>query len=119
MARTPSIAKSPMAGRGRQDRWFVYVLRCGDGSFYTGIAKDVRERLAAHAGGKGARYTKGRGPLSVVAMHRCHSKGRALRLEHAFKQLSKSEKAALLQAPDSAGLRAFARRWRSPKCARA
>ena len=96
--------------RPPQDRWFVYILRCGDGSFYAGIAKDVALRVAAHEAGRGARYTRGRGPLTVVAVQLCLSKGRALRLEYAVKQLTKAQKTSLLALPDSEGLRAFARR---------
>lgn len=95
-----------------QDRWFVYVLRCGDGSFYAGIARDVALRLAQHGAGRGAKYTRGRGPLTLMATYLCLSKGRALRLEYALKQLSKAQKVALLAEPSSAGLRAFARRFR-------
>ncbi|CAB1130134.1 GIY-YIG domain-containing protein [Candidatus Hydrogenisulfobacillus filiaventi] len=46
--------------------WYVYLLACGDGSLYTGITTDVRRRLAAHRRGRGARYTRGRGPLVLV-----------------------------------------------------
>ena len=46
--------------------WKVYILRCGDGSLYTGIAVDVEHRLAVHRSGKGAKYTRGRGPLELV-----------------------------------------------------
>ena len=45
--------------------WYVYMLRCGDGSLYTGITDNVLKRLSAHRNGKGAKYTKGRGPLSL------------------------------------------------------
>ena len=47
--------------------WWVYMLRCGDGTLYTGTAVDVNRRAAAHAGGKGAKYTRGRGPIAVVS----------------------------------------------------
>lgn len=77
------------------ERWFVYLLRCGDGSLYTGIARDVAQRVAAHAAGKGAKYTRGRGPLSVCAVRRCDSMGDALRLERAVKALTRVEKEAL------------------------
>lgn len=79
----------------RRDTWFVYVARCSDGSLYTGIAKDVKKRIAQHNAGKGARYTRGRGPLVVCAVRRCASHGEALRLELRIKRLSRSEKEAL------------------------
>ncbi len=89
------------------DPWFVYLARCADGSYYTGIAKDVAERIRAHDAGKGARYTRGRGPLTVCATRRCLSKGTALRLELLVKQLPRAAKEAIA---DPAGFRAFARR---------
>jgi len=46
--------------------WYVYILRCGDGTLYTGITDDVDRRLAAHRAGRGAKYTRGRGPLELV-----------------------------------------------------
>ena len=77
------------------DVWFVYIARCADGSLYTGIARDVAERIAAHDAGKGAKYTRGRGPLEVCAVRRCLSKGEALRLELAVKALPRSAKEGL------------------------
>jgi putative endonuclease len=80
-------------------RWFVYVARCADDSLYCGIARDVAQRIAAHDAGTGARYTRGRGPLCVVLVRRCADKGRALRLEHAIKQLPRAAKEALVAEP--------------------
>jgi putative endonuclease len=91
------------------DRWFVYVARCADGSLYTGIARDVAERIAKHDAGKGAKYTRGRGPLEVCAIRRCHSKGEALRLELAVKALPRPAKEALT-TPRRLGI--FARKIR-------
>jgi len=89
-----------------RDLWFVYLVRCGDGSLYTGIARDVAARIAAHAAGQGARYTRGRGPFELCASRRCGSKGNALRLELAVKRLPRSGKEALLE---DGRLAAFAR----------
>jgi putative endonuclease len=77
------------------DIWFVYVARCADGSLYTGIARDVAERIRAHDAGKGAKYTRGRGPLQVCAVRRCRSKGEALSLELAVKALPRPRKETL------------------------
>lgn len=77
------------------ESWYVYVARCSDGSLYTGIARDVAARIAAHDAGRGARYTRGRGPLTVLAVRRCASKGVALRLELAVKRLPREAKEAL------------------------
>jgi putative endonuclease len=86
--------------------WFVYVLRCGDGSLYTGVAKDVAARLAQHSAGKGARYTRGRGPLELLAKGRCRGRGEALRVEIAFKGLTRDDKLRVL---GSRGLMRFVR----------
>jgi putative endonuclease len=75
--------------------YYVYLLRCGDDSLYCGITNDVDARLEAHRSGKGARYTRGRGPLRLVLKRRCRDKGAALRLEYAIKQLDRSAKLAL------------------------
>jgi putative endonuclease len=73
----------------------VYLVRCADGTLYTGIALDVAARIAAHELGRGARYTRGRGPLVLCAVRRCVSKGEALRLELAVKRLPRSMKEGL------------------------
>jgi putative endonuclease len=74
------------------DVWFVYIARCADRTIYVGIARDVAARIAAHDAGRGARYTRGRGPLTVLAKRRCATKGDALRLEMALKRLPREEK---------------------------
>ncbi|HEV8245164.1 MAG TPA: GIY-YIG nuclease family protein [Polyangiaceae bacterium] len=76
-------------------RWFVYLARCNDGTLYTGVALDVAARIALHDAGKGARYTRGRGPLVLCAVRRCKSQGEALRLELAVKRLSRAKKEKL------------------------
>ena len=75
--------------------WYVYLLRCGDGTLYCGITKDVEARLAQHQEGKGARYTKGRGPLEVVYQEACSSKSEALRREIRIKRMRREEKLGL------------------------
>lgn len=72
--------------------WFLYVLRCGDGTLYTGIALDVAARLQAHSEGRGARYTKGRGPLELVHQTAIGSRSEALKAERAFKALPRAQK---------------------------
>lgn len=76
--------------------WYLYILRCGDGSLYTGITVDVEKRLEAHRSGKGAKYTRGRGPLELVYRESCADHSAALRRERAIKALSKEEKLALI-----------------------
>jgi putative endonuclease len=97
--------------RAEAQPWFVYLARCADDTLYVGIALDVAARIAAHDAGRGARYTRGRGPLIVCATRRCASKGEALRLEYALKHLSRAEKQALIRGRR---LAAFARRSSKP-----
>lgn len=78
------------------EAWSFYVLGCGDGSLYAGIAKDVRARLAMHRDGKGARYTRGRGPLRLRAAQPCGAKGDALAVEARFKKLPRALKVHLV-----------------------
>lgn len=91
----------------RSETWYVYIARCADGSLYTGIARNVVERLAKHDAGKGARYTRGRGPLTLCAVRRCASQSAALRLELQVKRLDRAQKELLT---DPSRFRAFARR---------
>jgi putative endonuclease len=79
-------------------RWYVYVARCRDGTLYCGVATDVAARIAKHNAGKGARYTRGRGPIEPVAVRTCPTHGDALRLEIAVKRLSREQKEALIDA---------------------
>jgi predicted GIY-YIG superfamily endonuclease len=75
--------------------WFVYLLRCGDHTLYCGIALDVGARLKQHQEGKGAKYTRGRGPLELVYREACATKADALRRERAIKRLRRVEKLRL------------------------
>jgi putative endonuclease len=79
--------------------WHVYLARCADDTLYCGIARNVSERIAAHDAGKGARYTRGRGPLQVLATQRCRDHGLALRVERAVKALPRTDKLALAENP--------------------
>ena len=80
------------------DSWTVYMLRCGDGSLYTGVAKDLARRVAQHSAGRGAKYTRGRGPLEVVHSEGGYGHGNALRRELAIKRMPKRRKLALVHA---------------------
>lgn len=77
--------------------WYLYMLRCRDGSLYTGITTDVERRLEAHRSGKGAKYTRGRGPLTLVYQERCGDHSRALRRELEIKALTAAEKNQMVQ----------------------
>lgn len=76
-------------------RWMVYIVRCRDGSLYTGITNDLARRLDAHNRGRGARYTRGRRPVVVVHTEEFVRKGDALRREAALKRLRTAAKRAL------------------------
>ena len=80
--------------------WNVYILRCGDGSLYTGIAVDVQSRLAAHQSGKGAKYTRGRGPLTLVYCEDCGTHSEALKRELQIKALRREDKVRLISKRD-------------------
>ena len=72
------------------------MLRCRDGSLYTGITTDVEKRLEQHRSGKGAKYTRGRGPLELVYREECGSHSDALKREWEVKGLSRQEKLCLI-----------------------
>lgn len=85
-----------------EKQWVVYILECKDGSLYTGITDRLPQRLSAHRAGKGAKYTKGRGPLTLRYLEDCEDHSAALKREIAIKQLTKKEKWELcLTAPKS------------------
>ena len=76
--------------------YFVYIVRCADGSLYTGFARDVDQRVALHNSGKGAKYTASRLPVAVVYRERCRSLSRALKREYLIKTWSRANKEALI-----------------------
>lgn len=80
-----------------EKQWFVYILRCGDETFYTGITTDVEKRFAVHSSGKGAKYTRGRGPLEIVYREECADHSAALKREVQIKKLSREEKEKLIK----------------------
>ena len=79
------------------DDWHLYMVRCRDGSLYTGIASDVERRLAEHRAGRGAKYLRGRGPIELVFRRRVGDRCRALQMERRVKRLPKSAKEALVR----------------------
>jgi len=83
--------------------WYVYIIRCGDGSLYTGITTNVDRRFSEHqaSGPKAARYLKGRGPLQLAFTVDAPDRGTALRLEHRIKRLPRAQKEILIQDPES------------------
>lgn len=79
-----------------EKQWLVYILECGDGTLYTGITDDLDKRLKAHSAGKGAKYTRGRGPLTLRYREECADHGAALRREVEIKRLSRQQKWILI-----------------------
>ena len=77
--------------------WKLYILRCGDGTLYTGITTDVAKRLEVHRSGKGAKYTRSRGPLELVYEEECGDHSAALKRELGIKNLSREEKMKLIK----------------------
>ena len=76
--------------------WFVYMLRCGDDSLYTGCTDHVERRLAVHQSGKGAKYTRSRLPVELVYQEEVADRSAALRREAAIKKLTRKQKIELL-----------------------
>ncbi len=76
--------------------WFVYVVRCRDGSLYTGVSTDVGARVATHNAGRGARYTRARRPVMLVHVERKRTRSSAQRREAALKKLPRTEKLKLV-----------------------
>lgn len=78
-------------------QWVLYILECKDHTLYTGITDNLPRRLAAHRAGKGAKYTKGRGPLVLRYLEQCQSHSHALRREIQVKRLNRSDKLRLIE----------------------
>jgi predicted GIY-YIG superfamily endonuclease len=85
-------------GKPPGDKWFVYLLRCADGSLYTGITKDVSRRCEQHNAGTASRYTRSRRPTRLVYQEAHASRSRALKREAAIKGLSPRQKESLSEA---------------------
>ena len=79
-----------------EEIWYLYILRCKDGSLYTGITTDVSRRLEEHRRGKGAKYTRGRGPLELVYREVCGTHSQALKRELEVKAMKRERKEQLL-----------------------
>lgn len=75
---------------------YVYIVECKDGTFYTGWTTNLQQRVEAHNQGKGAKYTKGRGPVKLVYWEEFPTKKEALSREYAIKQLGRREKERLI-----------------------
>ncbi len=77
--------------------WWVYIVRCSDGTLYTGTAAELEKRIAVHNSGKGAKYTRSRLPVTLVYWEECATKGDALRREYRIKRLTRTQKLLLVK----------------------
>ena len=92
--------------------WYVYLLRCGDGTLYTGVTTDLTRRVTAHNSGKGAKYTRSRLPVTLAYWEEAADKPSAFRREWAIKQLTRAEKLRLIQYKEDKGMREMRRKDR-------
>ncbi len=90
--------KEKTASSKNAEQWTVYILRCKDGSLYTGITKDIERRVKQHNDGKGSKYTQSRGPVKVVYEEKKMGRGNALVREAEIKHYSKEKKEQLVIA---------------------
>ena len=79
------------------EKWLVYIVECSDQTLYTGITLNIERRIQQHNEGKGAKYTKGRGPVILKKSFECQSKSEALKLEYKIKQLPREDKLNYVQ----------------------
>lgn len=88
--------KEKSSRKSRKEPWFLYILECCDGSFYTGITNDLTQRLKKHEDGKASRFTRTRRPVKMIYQEDCRDRARALVRECAVKALSRQKKEALV-----------------------
>lgn len=102
LSKNPGNHPSKQPGKSTRPagRWLVYLLRCRDGSLYTGITNDLPKRLKAHAAGKASRYTRSRLPVTLAYTEPQPSHSAALKREAAIKKLTRPQKDRLLGGPN-------------------
>ncbi|MDA0733683.1 MAG: GIY-YIG nuclease family protein [Chloroflexi bacterium] len=83
--------------------WSVYILECADGTLYTGITNDLDRRMSEHETGRGAKYTKGRGPFQLVYHEICEDRGQASKRELEIKSLDREQKLVLVAEKRQSG----------------
>ena len=89
---------APSDSSAPNDGHYVYVLECSDGTYYTGYTTNVDRRLAEHNDGTGAKYTRGRQPVTLVHMETYETQSAAMQREHAIKQLRREAKESLIRS---------------------
>ncbi len=90
------LMKSKRKHSSKKDPWFLYILKCCDGSFYTGITKDIERRFKVHNTGKAAKYTRSRLPVKLIYQEKCRNRTAALVRECAVKALPRKKKEELV-----------------------
>jgi len=88
--------EAPFVPGLNMDTWHLYLVRCANGSLYTGITTDIARRFEQHELGQGAKFLRGRGPLELVFQSPVGARGDALRVEHRVKSLTRKEKLDLI-----------------------
>lgn len=94
--------EAPVNKHTSTEKWFVYILRCADGTLYTGITNDVNRRCERHNAGTGSRYTRSRLPVQMEYQETQATRGLALKREFAIKAMSRLEKESLIRSALSA-----------------
>ncbi len=89
-------SKAPKKGTELREKWFLYILRCFDGSFYTGITNDLERRFKMHQAGKASRYTRSHGPVEMVYSETCRDRSSALIRECEVKEWPREKKERLI-----------------------
>ncbi|MFI5359223.1 MAG: GIY-YIG nuclease family protein [Halanaerobiales bacterium] len=85
------------AGTKKSKKYYTYIIKCADETFYTGYTTDLERRLAEHNSGLGSRYTRGRLPVSLVYYEEHNSRSAAMKREYSIKQLTHKEKEELIR----------------------
>ena len=76
--------------------WYLYIVECRDGTFYTGITTDIKKRIDAHNSGRGAKYTRGRGPVKLMHLRRYMDRSAASKAEYKIKKLKRGKKIRII-----------------------
>ena len=97
------MAASPESPGTVDGEHYVYVVECSDDTYYTGYTTDVERRVAEHNDGEGAKYTRGRRPVTLVHVEAFESQSRAMQREYAIKQLSRPAKERVVRSAGDAG----------------
>ena len=79
------------------ENWFIYIIKCSDETLYTGITKNVKERINKHNNKKGAKYTKSRTPVSLIYKEKYNSRSEATKRENEIKKMRRKQKLSLIQ----------------------